>query len=274
MLPELPESVADGEIAAIYEELKTLCAIPYVSSMQRHLATRPGWLEWAWAAVAPAFRSHVAQSAAWGAVEDDDLSLPALPKLNRTRLRQLGVSEQGAAAIGNVCMSFIRVSPTNLMFSGLVRGLLEPTGVASAPWDGPRSTPPSMLPSLPAMVSIETLSGPVQASVRAAFEVEVAGAPFVPGLYRMLAQWPGFLHHLAVVLGPRMTEPQTVRTCARLCARIDAVVPLVSATLPPPPPPPEPGAARDVVAAIERYRITSPQMVVYCRLIAASINGL
>ena len=44
MLPELPESVADGEIAAIYEELKTLCALPYVSSLQRHLATRPGWL--------------------------------------------------------------------------------------------------------------------------------------------------------------------------------------------------------------------------------------
>ena len=45
MLAELRESDATGEIAGIYEQIRRLWAVPYVSSLQRHLATRPGWLE-------------------------------------------------------------------------------------------------------------------------------------------------------------------------------------------------------------------------------------
>ena len=69
MLPELQERDATGEIAAIYAEIRRLWAVPYVSSLQRHLATRPGWLEWTWAALAPAFTSGRAQTAAWRAAE-------------------------------------------------------------------------------------------------------------------------------------------------------------------------------------------------------------
>ena len=74
MLPELVESKAQGEIADIYAQIRSTCAVPYVSSLQRHLATRPGWLEWAWAAVAPAFRSGMGPSAAWKAA--DALTVP------------------------------------------------------------------------------------------------------------------------------------------------------------------------------------------------------
>ncbi len=49
MLPEVTEQQASGEVAGIYAEIRTLCGVAHVSSMQRHLATRPGWLEWAWA---------------------------------------------------------------------------------------------------------------------------------------------------------------------------------------------------------------------------------
>lgn len=63
-LAELPEQDATGEIAAIYDEIRRFCGVPYVSSMQRHLATRPGWLEFVWAAVRPAFASGRAQTAA------------------------------------------------------------------------------------------------------------------------------------------------------------------------------------------------------------------
>jgi len=44
MLAELQERDATGEIARIYAEIRRLWAVPYVSSLQRHLATRPGWL--------------------------------------------------------------------------------------------------------------------------------------------------------------------------------------------------------------------------------------
>jgi hypothetical protein len=52
MLPELAEPQATGRIAAIYDEVRRFSGVPYVSSLQRYLATLPGVLEWAWAAMA------------------------------------------------------------------------------------------------------------------------------------------------------------------------------------------------------------------------------
>ena len=41
MLAELPEDRAHGAIAVIYEEIRRFSGVPYVSSMQRYLATTP-----------------------------------------------------------------------------------------------------------------------------------------------------------------------------------------------------------------------------------------
>ena len=41
MLTELLERDATGRLAVIYDEIRRLWAVPYVSSLQRHLATRP-----------------------------------------------------------------------------------------------------------------------------------------------------------------------------------------------------------------------------------------
>ncbi len=97
--------------------------MPYVSSLQRHLATRPGWLEWAWALVRPAFVDGTAQTRAWQLATE--LEVRPLPSLSRSALRVLGVDAAGEQAIRDVCDSFIRVSPTNLMLSGLLRQVLE-----------------------------------------------------------------------------------------------------------------------------------------------------
>ena len=44
MLAELNEADATGDIARIYADVRRLCAVPYVSALYRHLATRPGVL--------------------------------------------------------------------------------------------------------------------------------------------------------------------------------------------------------------------------------------
>lgn len=43
---DLPEDRATGRISEIYNEIRIFCAVPYVSSLQRQLATIPGCLEW------------------------------------------------------------------------------------------------------------------------------------------------------------------------------------------------------------------------------------
>src|SRR5438105_1726122 len=116
---ELAERDARGVIAAIYDEIRRFCAVPYVSSMQRHLATRPGWLEWVWAAIRPVYASGRAETAAWRAA--DGLTVPRLPSITRDALRVWDVDDAGENAIHAVCDSFIRASPTNLVLSGLLR---------------------------------------------------------------------------------------------------------------------------------------------------------
>jgi len=268
MLAELSERDATGDLAEIYAEIRRLCGVPYVSSMQRHLATRPGWLPWAWAAVRPAFADGSAQEAAWRVSRASDVA--RLPALSRSALRVLGVDAEGERAIRATCESFVRVSPTNLVFSGLLRRLLSgerpggDRGGGAARW-----APPPSLPALPRLVDLDALP-PAERAVVLELGTEVAGQPFVPGLYRMLAHWPAYLAHVATVLRPRLVDAGTAAGCRGLLDRIDAVVPEVFARLPalparPPMPPREEHG--DVLAALERYRETSPQMIVFGSLI-------
>jgi hypothetical protein len=267
MLPEMAERDATGDVARIYGEIRALCAVPYVSSMQRHLATRPGWLEWAWAAIRPVFADGAAQTAAWRLV--GTLDAPPLPPLSPSALRLLGVDAGAVPAIRAACDSFVRVSPTNLVFSGLLRRLLAGerpggAGAESAPW-----TPPPDPGALPPLVDPAGLPAE-QRAVLMELGTVVDGRPFVPGLYRMLANWPAYLAHVATVLRPRLTDPATGAACRAVLDRIDGAVPALLARLPalpatPPAPPREEHGA--VLAAIERYRETSPQMVVFGALV-------
>jgi hypothetical protein len=267
MLPELLEHEATGDIARIYADIRRLCAVSYVSSMQRHLATRPGWLEWSWAAMHPVFVDGSAQTTAWQVAEALDVA--PLPRLSRSALRLLGVDASGERAIRTVCDSFIRVSPTNLMFSGLLRRLLageRPNGTrtTTTAW-----TAPAALPDLPPLVDFNQLTCEAR-QVMLQLGTDVAGQPFVPGLYRMLAHWPAYLAHIATVLGPRFDDAGTHACCQALLQRLDAAVPTVFACLPAlsdTPPMPPPAQCADVLAALERYRQTSPQMVVFGTLL-------
>ena len=266
-MKELAERDARGQIATIYDEIRRFCGVPYVSSMQRHLATRPGWLEWVWAALRPVFVSGRAQTAAWRAA--DGVAGVRLPPISRDALRVWSVDGGGEALIRAVCDSFIRASPTNLVLSGLLRRLLagdRPSGPGAA---DPSWTPPSPLPALPPLVDVAAVSASEQ-GVLLRLGTPVDGQPFVPGLYRMLAQWPGFIAHVATVLEPHFRDPETRAVCQRLLSAIDAEIPAVFAALPPlderPPTPPKKEFPA-VLTALEAYRKTSPEMVVFSRAI-------
>lgn len=281
MLSELAERDATGDLARIYAEIRAVCAVPYVSSMQRHLATRPGWLEWSWDAIRPAFLDGSAQTAAWQAVGRLDV-LP-LCALSRAELRCLGVDHDAERAIRATCESFVRVSPTNLVFSGLLRRLIEGERTGSRRPGAARSaerpavgagavgawTPPPALGALPTLVDPAGLD-PDQRAVVASLGTVVDGQPFVPGLYRMLAHWPAYLAHVASGLRPRFDDPATALCCRGVLARIDATIGPLFERLPPraaTPPAPPTSEHGSVLAALERYRETSPQMIVFGSLL-------
>lgn len=274
MLAELRERDATGEMAAIYAEVRRLWAVPYVSSLQRHLATRPGWLPWTWAALGPAFASGTAQAAAWRAAEG--LAVPPLAPISRDALRVWGVDETGERTIRSACASFVRVSPVNLVLSGLLRRLLN----GDRPPGHPRVTrewaPPRSVGPLPPLVEPTALP-PAQQAVLASLGTTVDGEPFVPGLYRMLASWPAFLAHIATILRPRLTDATTLAAGQKLLAAVDAEIPALFAalpSLPPAPPMPPEGEFAAVRSALDTYRKTSPEMVVCGRLIGDALPPL
>ena len=268
---EVPEADAVGETAVIYEEICLTYATPYVSSLFRHLAVYPGLLPWAWRALRPALLSGATQHLAWQRV--DISGLPALPALSCEALAGLEVDASGLAAIRAVCRSFKRVSPVNLVVAAALAGLLgqrltsmEPT-VPLEPADLP-----APLPAMPGMVP-ETAMTPATRAALEVFETELAGEAFTPGLYRVLARWPGFLAHLARTLGPLLRDPAALNACERIADRIAALAPSVLAALDPPtePAPLTVAETRSVLSAIRTYRGTSPQMAGFGALILQSL---
>src|ERR1700743_901211 len=107
LLGELLEHQATGEIAAIYDEIRRFSGVPYVSSLQRYLATMPGVLEWAWGAVRPAMVSGILPEPGWRLAREVRIS--PLSKVSAAVLRVWGVDDAGLAAIRNIAENFVRV---------------------------------------------------------------------------------------------------------------------------------------------------------------------
>jgi len=268
LLAELPEDRASGQIAEIYDEIRRFSGVPYVSSLQRYLATMPGVLEWAWAVVRPAMVSGAIPETGWRLARS--VRIPALPPVSAASLRLWGVEATGLAAVRNIAENFVRVSPVNLMPGGCLRLVL--TGTAPAGTGFTESwAAPAMLAAMPGNVDLGAVSADVNA-VLMQLATEVDGKPFVPALYRQLAHWPRLLAWVATELGPRFMAPET--NAARAGFRDEswqaarAIVERLSA---PSLPAPDAQTTRRVLATIDRYAETSPEMVMFGQLILEAL---
>ena len=125
-----------------------------------------------------------------------------------------------------------------------------------------------MLPPMPGNVDPAALPD-AQRAVLMQFATEVDGVPFIPALYRQLAHWPAVLAWLPDELAPRFGSHETAaaRTAFQAAARAAAAD--IVARLPELPESASPDAAtrRQVLAAIDRYAETSPEMTMFGQLI-------
>ncbi len=269
LLAELHEDQATGEIATIYDEVRRFSGVPYVSSLQRYLATLPGVLEWAWTMVRPAMVSGVIPETGWRLARE--VRIPPLPPVSPAVLRIWGADADGLAAIRNIAENFVRVSPVNLMTGACLRLLLTGTrpsgGGFAESWE-----PPAMLAPMPGNADPVALP-PDQRAVLMQLATEMDGKPFVPALYRQLAHWPSLLAWLATELGPRFDASETSHARAAFREAAWAAAPAIVAQLPGARARPAPDAqtTERVLATIERYAATSPEMVMFGQLILAAL---
>lgn len=256
LLPELHEDQASGRIAAIYDEIRRFSGVPYVSSLQRYLATMPGVLEWAWDAVRPALVSGVIQETGWRLARDVRIAAAGPMPVNADK-----------ATIRTIAQNFVRVSPVNLMTGACLARLLTGAAPAGAGFPG-TWTPPAMLPPMPGNAD-PALLDPATRAVLERFTTTVDGSPFIPALYRQLAHFPAVLAWLADELGPRFAAPETVAARAGFRSAARDAAPAIVACLPglPPGPAPDAETAGRVLATIDRYAETSPEMTMFGQLI-------
>jgi len=184
-------------------------------------------------------------------------------------MRLMGVDLAGVRAIRNICENFVRVSPINLLFAGCVERLIA--GAVSGSDDGPPAvwTPPDMLAPMPAMADVGT-APPDVVAVLMQLKTELGGKPFVPGLYRLLADWPGYLAHAATLIAPLLNNEAARHARVTIAEEIIAAADDIISGLPPVPDgyaPPTAEQGRAIVSAIRTYRVTSPEMVVFGTLL-------
>jgi hypothetical protein len=269
LLGELPEDQATGELAVIYDEIRRFSGVPYVSSLQRYLATIPGVLEWAWAAIRPAMVAGIIPETGWQLARSVRIS--PLPPVSTSVLQIWGVDAVGLAAIRNIAENFVRVSPVNLMIGGCLRLVLTgslPHGAGFAEhWN-----PPPMLSPMLGNVDPTSVATDVRA-VLTQLATEIDGKPFVPALYRQLAHWPSFLAWLATEFGPRFDAPETNNAHTAFRDAAWQAAPAIVARLPSPSTVAAPNAeaTRRVLATIDRYAATSPEMVMFGQLLLEAL---
>jgi len=261
-LAELPENSATGELADIYEQIRATYGAPYVSSLQRHLATYPGVLEWAWSIVGPGFHSGLIPRTAWQIVQDADHE-PAPITLNNNDLLELGVDANGLTEIRNIAHNFVRVAPLNLLFAGCIRAILEGADLpdAKSPLKQYGPLPESLAP-MPTMLAPEALT-PALASDLNKLSTQLGDQSFTPGLYRMLVHWPDYLSHVANMIGPRLGQTDFKARGEQIAEKIVDAVPMVLDALPTPPHQSKPDSSLvpHLIEATKTYRRTSPEMV-------------
>lgn len=265
MLPELHEADATGRIAAIYAEIRRFSGVPYVSSLQRYLATLPGALEWAWDALRPAMASGMIPETGWRLARTVRLAPPG--PVSAQVWRGWGLDADGLRAVRNVAANFVRVAPVNLVTGACLAAILH--GALAAGGDLPDGwEPPAPLPPMPGNVDPIRLPAD-QRALLMRFATEIDGVPFVPALYRQIAHFPPVLAWLAAELLPRMTGPETLRQGAAFRQAARDAAPAIVARLPrlADGTAPDAETRRKVLAAIERYAQTSPEMSLFGQFI-------
>jgi len=279
LLAELPEAQADGETRRIYREIRRCSAVPMVALIYRHLATMPGVLEWAWAAIGPLMQSGELPQRAWQLAAA--AHIPGAAAMARAALRSTGITQADEGAIVAVLDAYNRANPVNILAVRCLAHLLrdegqgararpdEPVGPAAPA--GPVAfatatawqSPPEPAP-LPSMLAPQAMGGELRALVLLLTDRNDgrAPSPLWPSLYRHLANWPALLAFASVVVPPEFVAIDAA--AARLRAAVEVSAAELARRLAWPAAVAAPAGAErlQLLQAIDRFSQRIPEMVV------------
>ena len=244
-LPAVAESDAQGDVAALFADIRATYRVGVVNLVWRHLATIEGALPWAWGAVKPLYVSgHVAAAAS--AIRAAR-PLPPVAPLPAEVTACAGLDPAARAEVARVIGAYDRANPMALAALSLLQARLS-GGIAPGEARAPLHEDAAEVP-LPPLPALEGLAPPVAALVRRANAIATEGdAPILASLYRHLALWPPALALSWAVLAPREAALRQAIAATRALALDEAA--RLAPLLPEAPPPPAPEATH---AALARF---------------------
>lgn len=202
-MAEIAEREAQGEIAALYDDIRRRLGVGMVNLIYRHMAARPGVLPWAWGVLRPQFvNGAVASEAEALGAGIDAGDIEATP---REAWFAAGLNDHSLRTARGIIDAYNRGNLANLVAIGALAAFLEDGGAArparapdvhtdtdtdtdagAAAEAGPRRLPPILgLGELDESTAalIRLLSAPLAPK----------DAPMTPSLFLHLAPWPAFL---------------------------------------------------------------------------------
>ena len=226
-LPTVTENDAEPTIAAVYADIRQTMGVALVNLIWRHLATSPKAFHWAWSTLRPIYASGAVPHDA--ALLRDSLVLPKIAPFSANELAQLDIDASATATVAAVLRTYELGNSQNLIALCALRAALgqppaTPIGGAqqltAERGDGTNRTPFEKVLPIPALPSLEGLSGDILQQIRglSAIGAPSNGADLIPSAYRHLAHWPKFLLPLRERLEAMNVQGQTLR------AYIDAAI--------------------------------------------------
>tara|TARA_B100000212_G_scaffold305513_1_gene253569 strand:- start:167 stop:859 length:693 start_codon:yes stop_codon:yes gene_type:complete len=224
-----------------------------------------------WKILGPHLKSGRIQVTGWSRV--DISKLEPIKSLTKRDLISLGIDDDQLTVIKNVCETFVRVSPINLVVSGCLHKLMNQKKIVQKNEKIAQTfTLPTPLLEMPSMLSWSELSYEQKFSLTS-FETVLAGEKFVPGIYLILARWPSFLEYVAEQLGPKLKDEKILRRCKIIADKIfdSSKEILEDIDISNQIPPVDSSQKKNILSAISTYRQTSPQMVGFGSLLLRAL---
>ncbi len=256
MLPEVSETDAAGQVAAIYDRIRRVQGTPVVNFIWRHLATIDEALAWAWP-VAESFSTRIAD-ALEGAVGAIDQCIAR---------HSLGFRASGRPVVLqppalDIVRAYERGNSWNFLAMTLLtaarRGMTLPVGGEPVRTIAPVA---ANVPKYPNFASLPQVS---QSCIDRLSESGPAAASGVrPSLWVHLALWPDVLQQVTAACTLKLASEAFGAAHADLQGQAAGLLGLSGVGVGPAPAAPDP-----LDTAIQRFRQRIPEMLLIGRLLA------
>ena len=186
---EIPLADATGNVRLIYDAITDALGVRLVNLVFRHLATKPGCLEWSWSILEAGLRTGTfAQDA-------QRLVAPFERRAAGRSLSELGLRRAEAEAALRTVDAYNRANPINAVCLQVLRR------AAARPAPRFRPPPPAVreLAVLLPMAPLDGLPAPTLRLLRDLARQTVGGT-IVPSIFRHFTDWPELLRALSEIL--------------------------------------------------------------------------